>query len=100
MAHVRDGTSKTAMVLEVSDERAVIWSRPDDFEPDKDEPLKGVAGLREGRFLVLFADASVRALSESISKETARAIFTRVSRWRRAPTRSMSPQRRPSPCTS
>jgi hypothetical protein len=77
ISHIVDGTSNTAMVLEVSDERAVIWTKPDDFGPDKDDPLKGVVGLRDGRFLVLFADASVHTLSGSLSKEAVRAMFTR-----------------------
>jgi len=77
MAHLRDGTSNTAMVLEVSDERAVIWTKPDDFEPDKDDPLKGVVGLRDGKFLVVFADGSVRTLSASLNKDAVRAMFTR-----------------------
>ena len=59
MAHMRDGTSNTAMVLEVDDEHAVIWTKPDDFEPDKDDPLKGVVSLRNGKFLVLMGDAAV-----------------------------------------
>jgi hypothetical protein len=77
MAHLRDGTSKTAMILEVSDERAVIWTKPDDFEPDKDDPLKGVVGLRNGSFLVVFADGAVRTLSASLDKDIVRAMFTR-----------------------
>ena len=77
MAHLRDGTSKTAMVLEVSDERAVVWTKPDDFEPDEDDPLKGVVGLRNGKFLVVFADGAVRTLSGSLDKNVVRAICTR-----------------------
>jgi hypothetical protein len=77
MAQIRDGTSNTAMVLEVDDEHAVIWTRPDDFEPDKDNPLKGVVGLRNRKFLVLMGDAAVLPLSDTLSKETIHAIFTR-----------------------
>jgi hypothetical protein len=77
ISHLVDGTSNTALVLEVDDEHAVIWTRPDDFEPDKDEPLKGVVGLRNGKFLVLMGDAAVLALPNTLSKETVRALFTR-----------------------
>jgi hypothetical protein len=76
LLHMRDGTSMTAIVLEVHDERAVIWTKPDDFEPDKDDPLKGVVGLRDGRFLALFGDGSVRILSGLLDKDTVRALFT------------------------
>jgi hypothetical protein len=77
MAHIRDGTSNTAMVLEVDDEHAVIWTKPDDFEPDKDDPLKGVVGLRNRKFLVLMGDAAVLTLSDTLSKETIKALYTR-----------------------
>jgi hypothetical protein len=76
-ADILDGFSNTAMVLEVSDEQAVLWTKPDDFEPDKDAPLKGVIGLRDGKFLVLFADGSVRTLPATTSKEAVQAMFTR-----------------------
>jgi hypothetical protein len=66
------------MVLEVDDEHAVVWTKPDDFEPDKDDPLKGVVGLRNGKFLTLFGDASVRLLPGTLSKDTIRAIFTQA----------------------
>ncbi len=78
IAHVTDGTSNTVMVLEVDDEHAVVWTKPDDFEPDKDDPLKGVVGLRNGKFLALFGDASVRVLPGTLSKETVRAIYTQA----------------------
>lgn len=77
MAHLRDGTSNTAMVLEVDDEHAVIWTKPDDFEPDKDDPLKGVVGLRNRKFLVLMGDAAVLTLPDTLSKETIKALYTR-----------------------
>jgi uncharacterized protein DUF1559 len=78
LARVTDGTSNTVMVLEVDDEHAVVWTRPDDFEPDKDDPLKGIVGLRNGKFLTLFGDASVRLLPDTLSKDTIRAIFTQA----------------------
>ena len=78
MSHLRDGTSNTAMVLEVNDEHAVIWTKPDDFEPDKDDPLKGVVGLRSGKFLVLLGDAAVLTLPDTLSKETIKAMYTRA----------------------
>jgi hypothetical protein len=75
---ITDGLSQTAMVLEVADEHAVVWTKPDDFEPDKDDPLKGVIGLRDGKFLVLLADGSVHTLPASIDKETVKALYTRA----------------------
>jgi hypothetical protein len=77
-ADITDGFSNTAMVLEVDDKLAVVWTNPDDFEPKKDNPLDGVVGLRNGKFLLLLADGSVRTPPASIDKETVRALFTRA----------------------
>jgi hypothetical protein len=56
----------------------VVWTKPDDFEPDKDDPLKGVVGLRAGKFLGLFADGAARAFEATMDKEIAEAIFSRA----------------------
>jgi prepilin-type processing-associated H-X9-DG protein len=75
--HIKDGLSNTAMIVEVDDERAVTWTKPDDFEPAGDDPLKGLL-IRNGKIHVLFGDGSVHTLSDSINKENLRAIYTRA----------------------
>lgn len=77
LADIRDGTANTVMVVEASDEKAVVWTKPDDFEPDSEHPIKGLVGLRDSGFLALFGDASVRFINESLSKDKLQAIFTR-----------------------
>ena len=42
---IPDGTSNTIMTVEVTDDRAVIWTKPDDFEYDPQDPLKGLVGF-------------------------------------------------------
>jgi hypothetical protein len=89
---VMDGTPDTIMTVEVSDERAVIWTRPDDFEYDDQHPLKGLRlgadyrvitdkakGLahQENAFLAGMADGSVQFLPASIDAKTLNALFTR-----------------------
>jgi hypothetical protein len=74
---ITDGFSQTAMIVEVDDERAVIWTKPDDFEPASDDPLKGLL-IRNGKFHLLFGDGSVHTLPDSINKETLRALYTRA----------------------
>ena len=76
-AQILDGTSNTIMTVEANDPSAVIWTKPDDFVPDPETPLKGLVGLNPGGFLVGFCDGSVRFISADIDPDTLRALFTR-----------------------
>jgi hypothetical protein len=65
-----DGTSQTILLLEVDADRAVEWTRPDDYEVDPKQPLAGVGHLREGAvFAAGFADGAVRAISARIDPQ-------------------------------
>jgi len=74
---IRDGTSNTIMVLEVSDQQAPIWTKPDDWPFDPKDPAKGLGGLYEGGFYATFADGSVRFLPLPQDAARLRALFTR-----------------------
>jgi prepilin-type processing-associated H-X9-DG protein len=76
-ASITDGTSNTIMTVEVPDSKAVIWTKPDDFEYDEENPMKGLIGLQPGGFNVGFADGSVHFIRSSIKPETLKAMFTR-----------------------
>jgi len=74
---ITDGTSATVMTVEASDARATIWTRPGDFSPNPDDPMKGLrVDPRHGIFLA-FADGSVRSLPRSIAEETLMMYFTK-----------------------
>jgi hypothetical protein len=79
LAKIRDGTSNTFMALEVSDEKAVIWTKPEDLKLDAMNPLKGIVGLRKKGFLAGLCDGSVHHFEE-IDAETFRSIMTRDGR--------------------
>ena len=61
----------------MNDQLAVIWTKPDDFVPDKESPVQGLVGLRPGVFLGLLCDGSVRAIPQNIEPETLKALYTR-----------------------
>ena len=77
IADIDDGTSNTIAIVEVRDELAVIWTKPDDFRPSKEDPAKGLIGLQEGGFLAALCDGSVRFITENIDKGTLQALLTR-----------------------
>ena len=56
LREITDGTSNTLMVLQVNDQRATPWTKPDDWEPDAKKILDGLRGsLHPGIFLAPFA---------------------------------------------
>ena len=77
---IRDGTSNTVMTVEVSDARAVEWTRPDDIEFNPQNPVDGLVGLRENGFLIGVADGSTRFVQLPKSPETLNAWFNKSDR--------------------
>ena len=72
-----DGTSMTVTLVQVSDERATPWTKPDDWQPDAQDLLKGLtSSLHPGGFLVGITDGSVRFVSESIDKDLFKGMLT------------------------
>ncbi len=74
---VTDGLSNTILTVEVPDAKAVIWTKPDDFEYDADNPLNGLLGMRPGGFLIGLADGSVRFMTAVLDPAVLKALFTR-----------------------
>ena len=82
---IPDGTSNTIMTVEVPDDKAVVWTKPDDFAYDESDPIKGLGGMRPDIFLAGFADGSVHSLALSIDPTVLKALFTRNGREAIAP---------------
>ena len=78
MGSFTGGLSNTVLIVEASDALAVEWTRPADYQPDPDQPLRGLVGLRPGGFQAAFADGSVRMLSGLIEPETLRRLFNKT----------------------
>lgn len=74
-SRIADGTSNTAMLVEVSASKAVPWTAPDDYVYETQSPLSGLEIDRKGDFLVLFGDGSVTTLNKSIGNEMMLKVF-------------------------
>jgi len=77
---IKDGTSNTIMAVEVDDEHAVIWTKPDDLAFDPDNPAKGLGGLYKGGFLAAFCDGAIHVLPKDLDPDTLRALFSRAGK--------------------
>ncbi len=79
LANITDGTSNTILLVEAKN--MVIWTKPDDvpFDPKAGfaEPEKVFGGLSPNGFNSLFADGSVRFISNKIDQKILKALFTR-----------------------
>jgi len=77
-ADIRDGMSNTIMVVEVSDDEAVPWAKPDDYAYDPEDPGAGLFGSGRRTAVAGFGDGHVQVLAPSIDKDTLKAMFTRA----------------------
>lgn len=73
-AKIIDGLTNTIIIVEA--DRAVIWTKPDDYQYDQANPALGLGSLRQGQFLAAFADASVRTIPISVDAENMRRAFS------------------------
>ena len=73
---IRDGTVDTIAVVEADDDRAVEWTKPQDWEWDATKPLAGLGHAHPGGFGAAFADGSVHFISASIDPTLFHALLT------------------------
>jgi hypothetical protein len=55
-----DGTSNTIMIVEVDDQHASIWTKPEDLPFDPKDPTRGLGRFFDGGFNASICDGSVR----------------------------------------
>jgi hypothetical protein len=72
-----DGSSSTLLVLEVSPDRAVFWTQPEDFSFDPKKPIEGLSGVHPEGFRAALADGSVRVMPSSLSDAEIKGMMTR-----------------------
>jgi len=74
---ITDGTSNTIMVVDAGDDRAVIWTRPQDWQFEPEHPFEGLIDSSRDGFWTVFCDGSARFIEASMPPDTLRALFTR-----------------------
>jgi prepilin-type processing-associated H-X9-DG protein len=70
----------TVIVVEADDDRAVIWTKPEDCEYDSEHPMAGLGHAHRGGFNVLMGDGSVRFIERTVDPETFREMVTPAER--------------------
>jgi beta-lactamase regulating signal transducer with metallopeptidase domain len=79
LSQIVDGTSNTIAVVEVDDEHAIPWTKPDDWQFNADHPKAGLE-REPGGILVALGDGSVRLLPNDIDAGLLKAMFTMAGR--------------------
>ena len=76
---ITDGTSNTIIMIDVDDDRAAVWTKPEDWEVDPEPKTDGIFKSHEDRRTnAAFADGSVRFIQETIAAATLRALLSRA----------------------
>jgi prepilin-type processing-associated H-X9-DG protein len=76
MSDITDGLSHTIVVVEANNDRAVPWTKPDDWECDPERPLAGLGSAHPGGFYAAFADGSVQFIAKSVDPKSFYALLT------------------------
>ena len=74
LARITDGASHTILILEVGEDKSVIWTKPDDMDFDPHNPLAGLGATSDLGILAAFADGSVWSLRTTIDAENISAV--------------------------
>lgn len=75
LGDITDGTSQTIALVQVVDQRAVLWTKPDDYTFDPKKPLSGIAIGKDGVWTSGYADGSVHRLPGDVSAKDVRNLF-------------------------
>jgi prepilin-type processing-associated H-X9-DG protein len=73
---IRDGASNTILVIEANDDRAAVWTKPDDWQYDAEHPMAGLGTAHPGGFSAAFADGHVQFISKDLDPKVFHALLT------------------------
>ena len=74
---IPDGTSKTILLVEVEPQRAVVWTKPDDWQVDMTHPRLGLEQKDRKRFVAAWCDGHVSTIPTDVDEAKLRASLTR-----------------------
>ena len=66
----------TALIVEADEDQAVVWTKPADWELDSQDPWRGLGSLRPGGFLAGLVDGKVVIIAADASAERLRQLFS------------------------
>ena len=75
-SNITDGRNNTVWLVEVEEDQAVIWTKPDDFQFDPKNPLKGLLKPNATTVTFGFADGSARPVPSNLAPEMYLRLFT------------------------
>ncbi len=73
-----DGLSNTIMCMEVSPDHAVVWSNPEPFQPNMENPNADMGKAHPGGCHVLMYDGAVVFFTHSVDSDLFRGMLTRA----------------------
>lgn len=76
-ADILDGTSNTAMIVNVNDDASVIWTKPEDLEVDLENVSKHLPKSQQQDTYILCCDARIRVVPPTAPDELLRLLFLR-----------------------
>ncbi len=75
--NISDGTSKTIAVVEANVDQAVEWTKPQDWNFDRKEPIKGLGSMWPNGCYAAWVDGSVRCIDFTQPSDAIGIQFTR-----------------------
>ncbi len=75
---VTDGTSRTIALVEADADRAVEWTKPEDWEFDRAHPTAGLGSLWKDHWYGAWVDGSVRRVRKNEPGDAVGSYFTRA----------------------
>jgi beta-lactamase regulating signal transducer with metallopeptidase domain len=78
LAKILDGTSRTIAIVEADADRAVEWTKPADWEFDRERPTAGLGGLWPDHWYAAWVDGSIRSVANGESADEVGIQFTRA----------------------
>jgi beta-lactamase regulating signal transducer with metallopeptidase domain len=80
ITQISDGTSKTIALVEANEDRAVEWTKPQDWEFDRQNPTAGLGSLWKDHWYGAWIDGSVRRVEKREAADAVGIQFTRAGR--------------------